>query len=126
MEIIRKITRELAISGPISDSQWPEVVAEGFQAVLNLRSLDPQQHLLEQQQVENLGLHYAHFPITTEVMSPSIAAKVLTQIDELPKPTVICCGNALLAAAMALMYVATHQGETLQQAFSRAERLELF
>ena len=126
MEIIRKINRELAISGPIPDSQWPEVAAEGFQSVLNLRSLDDPQRLLEQQQAEALGLHYAYFPITTEVMSPSLAAKALTQIDDLPKPTLICCGNALLAAAMALMSVAIHQGETLQQAFGRAEKLELF
>ncbi|UBF30625.1 phosphatase (plasmid) [Kovacikia minuta CCNUW1] len=125
METVRKINDEFAIAGPMALSQWQQVAEEGFKSVLNLRSLN---HLLsnEQQQVEHLGLCYVNLPVDAEVMNPEIAVRVLSQISQLPKPALVCCNNATLAAAMVFMHIAIHQGQPLQQAFQRAEALGLF
>jgi protein tyrosine phosphatase (PTP) superfamily phosphohydrolase (DUF442 family) len=125
MDIIRKINDELAIAGPTTLKQLQQIAEEGYKSVLNLRSLN--QFLNhEQQQVERLGLHYFNLPIDTQVMNPEITAKVLNQIKQSPKPMLVCCNNATLAAAMVLMHIAISQGQPLQQAFQRAEDLGLF
>lgn len=59
-------------------------------------------------------------------MNPGIAVRILNQINQVPKPTSVCCNNATLAAAIVLMHIAISQGQPLQRAFQRAEDLGLF
>lgn len=125
MEIVRKINEELAIAGPITLNELRQIAKEGYKSVLNLRSPSHSSNN-EQQQVECLGLHHVNLPIDNEVMNPEIAIRVINQINQLPKPTLVCCNNATLAAAMVLMHIAISQGQPLQQAFRRAEELGLF
>jgi len=125
MEIIRKINNELAIAGPITITELQQIAEEGYKSVLNLRSLG-QSSNSEQEEVKRLGLRYVNLPIDTEVMNPEITVKVLNQIKQLPKPMLVCCNNATLAAAMVLMHIAISQGQSLQQSFKRAEELGLF
>ncbi|MGA7936976.1 MAG: sulfur transferase domain-containing protein, partial [Kovacikia sp.] len=97
MEIVRKINDELAIAGPVTVNQLQQLAEEGFQSVLNLRSIDKYLRYDEQRQVESWGLHYVNLPIDTQTMSPEIADSVLKRIGELPKPTLVYCSNAMLA-----------------------------
>jgi len=126
MEIVRKINDDLAIAGVVAFEQWQQIADEGFQSVLNLRSLNTPLLNTERQYVESLGLYYVNLLIdsTLEGMSIEIALNVLKLINELPKP-ILVCNNATLAAAMVLIYIAMRQGETLQQAIQRAEKLSL-
>lgn len=127
MEIVRKINEELAIAGEVTLDQLQQIAQEGFRSVLDLRSLDKDYWIdIEKQQVEALKLFYIHCPIEVKTMNLEVAAKVLQQINELPKPTLIHCSNAMLAAAMVLMYIAVNQGISLQQAFTQAEQMGLF
>jgi protein tyrosine phosphatase (PTP) superfamily phosphohydrolase (DUF442 family) len=125
MEIIRKINDELAIAGPVTFNDLQQIAKEGYKSVLNLQSFN---HFSndEQDQIERLGLHYLKLPIDAEVMCLEVAIRVLDQIHQLPKPALVCCNNATLAAAMVLMHIAVSQGQPLQQAFERAEELGLF
>lgn len=125
MEIIRKINDELAIAGPVTLNELRQIAEEGYKTVLNLRSPN---HFSndEQQQVEHLGLCYISLPIDAQVITPEIAVRILNQINQFPKPMLVCCNNATLAAAMVLMHIAIRQGQPLQQAFQRAEELGLF
>lgn len=127
MEVIRKINDELAIAGMIPFEQWQQIAESGYQSVLDLRSLDSSRLTIERQFIESLGLRYAYLLIDreSEGMSIELALRVLQQLDDLPKPTLVC-NNITLAAAMVLMHIAIRQGDTLQQAFQRAERLGLF
>lgn len=127
MEIIRRINDDLAIAGMIAVAEWRQVAEEGFQSVLDLRSLDKPLLDAERDYVESRGLCYVNLPsdIDMEFMNVETALALLQQIDVLPKPTLVC-NNATLAAAMVLMYIAMRQGETLQQAFQRAEKIGLF
>lgn len=126
MNLIRKINDEFAIAGSVTFEQLQQASEDDFKSVLNLRSLGQQVIKDEQQYVESLGLIYMNIPIDMEVMNMEVAIRVLKQIVQLPKPTLVYCNNAMLAAAMVLMYIAVGQGETLQQAFKRAEKLGLF
>lgn len=129
MEIVRKINDELAIAGEVTLEQLEQVAQDGFRSVLDLRSLDKDYFIdieIEKQYVEALKLGYIHCPIEVKAINLDVAAKILHQIDELPKPTLIHCSNAMLAAAMVLMYLAVRQGVSLQQAFTQAEQMGLF
>lgn len=127
MNTIRKINDDLAIAGQITPEQLQEIVQEGFKSVLNLRSPNEEGFLInEQQQVEALGLYYLNVPLKLEVINDQVAAQVLQKIDELTKPALVHCNNAIRAAAMVLMHIATQQGVSLSQAFKQAEQLGLF
>lgn len=126
METVWKINDDLSIAGLVSLPELQQLTKNGFQSVLNLRSMQAALLKNEQQTVHQLGLRYVHLPIDSEVMNTELATMVLQCLDELPKPTLVYCNNAILAAAIVLMYIAMQQGEPLQQAFQRAERLGLF
>lgn len=127
MNTIRKINDDLAIAGQLTSEQLQQIVQDGFKSVLNLRSPDEAGFLNnEQQQVEALGLYYINVPVKVEAINDQVADQVLKQIDELAKPILIHCNNAMRSAALALMHIATHQGVSLSQAFKQAEQLGLF
>jgi uncharacterized protein (TIGR01244 family) len=127
MNTIRKINDDFAIAGQITPEQLQQLAQDGFKSVLNLRSPDEAGVLInEQQQVEALGLYYINIPIKVETITIEIAAQVLKKIDEISKPALVHCNNAMRSAAMVLMHIATQQGVSLSQAFNQAEQLGLF
>jgi uncharacterized protein (TIGR01244 family) len=127
MNTIRKINDDLAIAEQITPEQLQQILQGGFKSVLNLRSPDEEGFLInEQQQAETLGLYYINIPIKVEAINDEVAAQVLKQIDEVPKPALVHCNNAMRSAAIALMHIATQQGVSLSQAFNQAEQLGLF
>lgn len=126
METVRKINGELAIAGSVTSQELQQLVEEGLKSVLNLQLLEDDLLTELQQHIEQLGLRYLNLEIDSKRMNTEIAAIVLKQIDGLPKPILVYCNRAMLAAAMALMHIAMCQGETLLQAFKRAENLGLF
>ena len=127
MNKIRKINDDLAIAGQLTPEQLQQIAHEGFKSVLNLRSPEEEGFLNnEQQHVKSLGLYYINIPVKGEAINAEVIAQVLEQIDELAKPALIHCNNAMRAAAMVLMHIATQQGVSLSQAFGQAEHLGLF
>ena len=127
MGIIRKINDEFAIAETIALEQWEQIAEEGFRSVLNLQLPGTTRLSIERQYVDSLGLQYVNLPIDIEIeaMTVETALKILRQIDALPKPMVVF-NHETVAAAMVLMHIAMRQGETLQQAFQRAEKTGLF
>ena len=127
MGIIRKINDEFAIAETIALEQWEQIAEEGFRSVLNLQLPGTARLSIERQYVESLGLQYVNLPIDIEIeaMTVETALRILRQIDDLPKPMVVF-NHETVAAAMVLMHIAMRQGETLQQAFQRAEKTGLF
>jgi uncharacterized protein (TIGR01244 family) len=122
MENVKQINDQLAIAGQITPEQLQQAAQEGFKSVFNLRSPAEQGYWSEErQQAEALGLHYANIPVPkAEELTEEITTQVLQQIDELPKPALIHCGVSLRAGAMTMMYLATRQGLTSEQAFQKA------
>lgn len=126
METVRKINNELAIAGQIAPEELKQLANEGYKSVLNLRSPDEQGFQdSEQLSTQLLGLHYANLPIKLTEINPQMALQVFQKIAEMPKPTLIHCDSAVRAIAMVLMYIATKQGMSLEDAFKQAEKLGL-
>jgi uncharacterized protein (TIGR01244 family) len=127
MEIIRKITNELAIAGQISPEQLLQLAQEGYQSVLNLRSPNESGFLSnEQQQAENVGLYYLNLPIESVITNDETVIELFKQINQLLKPTLVHCDTGMRASAIVLMYIAVRQGASLKQAFQQVDQLDLF
>ncbi|MBW4623845.1 MAG: protein tyrosine phosphatase family protein [Cyanosarcina radialis HA8281-LM2] len=125
MENIKNINDRLAVAmGQVTPEQLQQATEEGFKSVLNLRSPGEEGFLSdEQQQAENAGLQYVNVPVKPDGLSDELADRVLEEIDRLPKPALIHCKSGLRSGAMALMYVATQQGMTADEAMQTGKKL---
>lgn len=124
MENVKRINDQLAVAmGQVTPEQLQKASQEGFKAVLNLRSPNEEGFLSdEQQQAENAGLKYVNIPVKPDGMSDELADQVLQQIDQLPKPALIHCKSGMRSGAMTLMYVATQQDMTAEEAMAMAKQ----
>lgn len=121
MENIKKISSDLTVGGQLTPEQFQQAAQSGFNSVLNLRSSDEQGFMTsEQQLVESAGLQYKNIPVKPNAISEELTTEVLKQIDDLPKPALIHCASGMRAGAMAFMHLATRQGLTPEQVFSKA------
>ncbi|OLP15742.1 hypothetical protein BST81_24800 [Leptolyngbya sp. 'hensonii'] len=127
METIRKINDDLSIAGQIALEQLPQLVEEGVHAIVDLRSPHEKGFSLdEQQKAEFLGLIYINIPFAIDSSSIEAATRILQLMQQLPRPMLVHCDNAMRAAAIALMYIAIRQGVALEKAFDQAKQLGLF
>jgi protein tyrosine phosphatase (PTP) superfamily phosphohydrolase (DUF442 family) len=126
MEGIRKINDEFAVAGRASVAELHQLAFEGFKSVLMLHLFHETTSIDERRQINQLGLHYEAAWVVAKTIDRETVVIILQQLETLPKPALISCHRATLAAAMVLMHIAMRQGETLQQAFDRADRLKLF
>jgi uncharacterized protein (TIGR01244 family) len=121
MENVKKISEELTVAGQLTPEQFQQAAQSGFKSVLNLRSSDEQGFMSdEQQQAEAAGLEYCNIPVKPNAITEELTTEVLKQMDELPKPALIHCASGMRAGAMAFMNLATRQGLTPEQVFSKA------
>lgn len=125
-EPIRVITDDLAIAGQLALPQLMELVSQGFHAVLNLRSPEETGFLPEESdKASHLGLTYAHHPLPLGQLDPKQAEQIFAEINRLPKPLLMHCDNAVRSAAIALMYLSTRQGATLDAAWQQVHQVGL-
>ncbi|WP_026104019.1 beta-lactamase hydrolase domain-containing protein [Anabaena sp. PCC 7108] len=124
MNIVRKINRELAISGQITQDQLHQIAEEGYKSVLNLCFADEEGWWAdEKENTEFLGLCYANIPTKLENLNHQAALIVFQTIGELPKPILIHCDISIRSAAIVLLYIATKQGIDFEQAWQQTIKL---
>ncbi len=110
----------------LSPEQIQQAANAGYQSVLNLRSPDEADFLKEEQQlVTKAGLQYANIPVNPAQLTDQLTDRILKQIDQLAKPVLIHCTAGIRSGAMALMYMAMHQGMTASQALEKSQQLGL-
>ncbi|HEY9801051.1 MAG TPA: sulfur transferase domain-containing protein [Leptolyngbyaceae cyanobacterium] len=126
MDTVRKINNELAIAGQITAEQIQQIIEDGYKSVLNLRSPDEKELLdNEKSKLEFLGLGYINLPIKFEEINHQTTLQILQTINELPKPVLIHCDNSIRSSVIALLYIATKQGITLEKALELSSNLGL-
>lgn len=120
MENVKRINDQLAVAtNQVTPEQLQQAAQEGFKSVLNLRSPNEEGFVSdEQQQAENAGLKYVNVPVKPDNISDQLADQVLQQIDQLPKPALIHCKSGMRSGAMTLMYLATQQEMTADEAMA--------
>lgn len=120
MQNVKKLRDDLAIAmNQLTGEQVQQASQEGFKSILNLRS--PQEEGFsnnEQQQAESAGLQYVNVPVKPDAMDDALADRVLQEIDQLPKPALIHCKSGMRSGALTLMYIATHEGMSAEQAMA--------
>ncbi|MEQ8465372.1 beta-lactamase hydrolase domain-containing protein [Coleofasciculus sp. E1-EBD-02] len=125
MENAKKINDTLTVAtNQVTPEQLQQAAQEGVKSVLNLRSPSEEGFASdEQQQAEAAGLQYVNIPVKPDALTEELASQVLQQIEELPKPAVIHCKSGLRSGMMALMYVATREGMTAEQAMDKGKSM---
>ncbi len=123
IEIDTEIT---VVTIQVTPEQLEQAAQEGFKSVLNLRSPDEPGFLKDQQQqAEAAGLEYANIPVKVNQISDKLTNQIFEQIEQLSQPILIHCKSGMRSGVMALMYVATRQGMTAEQALEKGKQIGL-
>ncbi|AFZ25681.1 hypothetical protein Cylst_3543 [Cylindrospermum stagnale PCC 7417] len=124
MNNVIRINENLTTTGQVIPTQLEQAIQEGFKSVLNLRSPDELGFSQNEQQLaEGLGLHYAHVPLKLEAMNEELITKILTTLEQIPKPAVVHCAAGMRSTGIALLSIAIQEGLTSEQAFAKARNL---
>jgi uncharacterized protein (TIGR01244 family) len=119
-----RINEQLTTTGQVIPTQLEQAIEEGFQSVLNLRSPDELGFRKDEQQIaEALGLHYVNVPLKLEGFNEELITKILTTLENLPKPAIVHCAAGMRSTGIALLSVAIKEGLTPEQTLAKARSL---
>jgi uncharacterized protein (TIGR01244 family) len=119
-----QINENLTTTGQVIPKQLEQAIQEGFKSVLNLRSPDELGFSQDEQQVaEALGLYYTNMPLKLEALNEELITKILTTLEQIPKPAVVHCAAGMRSTGIALLSVAIQEGLTPEQTLSKARNI---
>lgn len=117
MENIIKIDDRLGVRGQLTPEQVQQLADTEFKSLLNLRSPSEDGFLeTEQQLAETAGLTYLHAPLLLTQIDADRIEPIVRELDRLEKPTLIHCKSGMRAGLIALIYSASSQGITAEEA----------
>ncbi|MEP0872569.1 sulfur transferase domain-containing protein [Trichocoleus desertorum AS-A10] len=120
--MVKPINQEFSAAGQVTPEELEQAAQAGFKSVLNVRSPEEQGFLNKEAQiVTSLGLAYANAPLAIATLDETQLAAIVTELDKLPKPTLIHCAGGLRASAVALLSIAQQEGLTSEQTIERAQ-----
>ncbi|MBW4572512.1 MAG: phosphatase [Tolypothrix carrinoi HA7290-LM1] len=121
MSDVLKVSDEFSAGGQPTPETLKQLADEGYKSVVNLRSLDEVGVLvLEQQQVQALGLQYVNVPLKS---TDNLTAKVVSELEKLPTPVYFHCGAGGRASAGALITFAIQQKLNREEVLAKAQEL---
>lgn len=124
MDMVRKITNELAIAGQLTFDELQQLAEEGYRSVVNLRSSDESGFLDgEQKKIECSGLRYINIPIQADDLNLNNVFSVIQELDQLPKPMLVHCDNGIRSSIVVLMQIAIGQGIRAEDALQKVAEL---
>ena len=95
----------MSIAGQPTFDELQQLAVEGYRSVVNLRSPNEVGFLNdEQQQIEDLGLCYAHIPIQIKSLSLDDMLLAICQLTELPKPIRVHCDSGIRSSIVVLTH----------------------
>ncbi|WP_036488438.1 beta-lactamase hydrolase domain-containing protein [Myxosarcina sp. GI1] len=125
MEKVKKINQDLAVATEqLSVDQLQQASREGYKSVLNLRSPEEEGFLDDEgERAKAAGLDYVNIPVKPDNINEDLADRVLQQIDSLPKPLLTHCKAGLRSGAFSLMYLATKEGMSADEAMEKGKAM---
>ncbi|NJM68208.1 MAG: cytochrome b6-f complex iron-sulfur subunit [Acaryochloris sp. RU_4_1] len=128
MELARnmiKLNEDLSVATTqLGPDQLQQAAKAGYQSVLNLQLPNEAGFLEnEQQLVTTAGLEYAHIPVNPAQITNQLTDQVLVQMEKLEKPILIHCKSGARSGAMALIFMALHEGMTADRVLSTGQKL---
>ena len=121
------VDERIATGGQPTDTAFAKLAANGYRAVLNLRTASEDVDLKhEQEAVEKAGMRYVSVPVVSSAPKPD-------QVDEFIKavknkdnqPMLIHCGSANRVGAFWMIYRVVEQGWPEEKALEEATRIGL-
>lgn len=121
------VDERIATGGQPTDAAFAKLAANGYRAVLNLRTgsegLDLQH---EREAVEKAGLRYVHIPIVSSAPKPEQVDEFIKAVkDPDNQPMLIHCGSANRVGAFWMIYRVVDQGWPEEKALEEATKIGL-
>jgi uncharacterized protein (TIGR01244 family) len=121
------VDERVATGGQPTDTAFAKLAANGYRAVLNLRTasegLDLQH---EREAVENAGLRYVHIPVVSSDPRPEQVDEFIRAVkDPANQPMLIHCGSANRVGAFWMLYRVLEQGWPEEKALDEATKIGL-
>jgi protein tyrosine phosphatase (PTP) superfamily phosphohydrolase (DUF442 family) len=76
----------------------------------------------EATQAKAAGLKYSHIAVEAKSINDDLTDRVLQEIKNLPKPSLVHCKRGMRAGAMTMMRLALENGWDAKQALQQAEK----
>ncbi len=121
------VNENFATAGQPKDEAWQKLSANGFKAVLNLRTDKEGVDLSkEREMVEKAGMRYLNVPVTGNDPKPE-QAEAFIQVMKDPQnhPMLIHCGSANRVGGFFMIYRVLEQGWSEAQALEEAKQIGL-
>ncbi|MDZ8263501.1 beta-lactamase hydrolase domain-containing protein [Nostoc sp. ChiQUE01b] len=121
-----QINENLTTTGQVIPKQLEQAIQEGFKSVLNLRSPDELGFSKDEQKVaEALGLYYRNVPLKVDLknFNEEVITKILTTLEQIPKPAVVHCAAGMRSTGIALLSIAIQEGLTPEETLAKARNL---
>jgi uncharacterized protein (TIGR01244 family) len=110
------INDRVLLAGQPQVADWQELVSEGYQTVINMRS-DPERAAEQGHNAEQAGLRYIHLPLPTyEIETEHITDFHNTIAQAGDDKLVIHCRSASRVALLWMLNRMVHEGWTQEQA----------
>jgi uncharacterized protein (TIGR01244 family) len=121
------VNENIATAGQPKDAAFARLAANGFRAVLNLRTAAEEIDLKrEQELIEKAGMKYIGIPFASGAPSPEVVdAFIKAAKDESNHPMLIHCGSANRVSALFMIYRVLDQGWTGEKALEEAVQIGL-
>ena len=121
------VDQRFATAGQPAEAAWPKLAANGYRAVLNLRTDSEGVDLeRERQMVEKAGLRYIHIPVVSSAPQPEQVDLFLKAVKDTGNhPMLIHCASGNRVGAFWMIYRVLEQGCTESQALEEAEKIGL-
>lgn len=121
-----QLNESISVGGQPTVEELDELSKQGFRAVLNLREQSEQGGLSpdeEGEKVRELGMIYAHVPVSMKALNDEVVRRMHEVLAELPAPVFVHCAQGKRAGAVAMMHTATVEGMTGEETLQKAGEL---
>jgi uncharacterized protein (TIGR01244 family) len=121
------VDERFATGGQPSDSACAKLAANGYRAVLNLRTEGEGVDIArEREMVEKAGMRYINIPVVTREPKPENAEDFIKAVkDPANHPLMIHCGSGNRVGAFMMIYRVVDQGWSEEKAMEEATRIGL-
>jgi uncharacterized protein (TIGR01244 family) len=121
------VNENFATAGQPKDEAWQKLSAQGFKAVLNLRTDKEGVDLnKERELIEKAGMRYINVPVTGSDPKPEQAEAFMKVMQDAKNhPLLIHCGSANRVGAFFMIYRVVEQGWAEEKALEEAKQIGL-
>jgi uncharacterized protein (TIGR01244 family) len=121
------VDERIATGGQPTDAAFEKLAANGYRAVLNLRTASEGIDLKhEQEAVEKAGMRYVSVPVVSSAPKPEQVDEFIKAVkDKDNQPMLIHCGSANRVGAFWMIYRVIEQGWPEDKALDEATKIGL-